>query len=111
MLSSTTFGYFDPEVNEIVDAFLDDDGNGAIRVFKLVDLEKRIVDECVGRITYDTGKVELINFQPETLPGTITISVVVLPAELDINVSFNQILSVDPDDARAVKVTITTDDS
>ncbi len=111
VLSSTTFGYFDPEVNEIVDAFLDDDGNGAIRVFKLVDLEKRIVDECVGRITYDTGKVELINFRPETLPGTITISVVVLPAELDINVSFNQILSVDPNDARAVKVTIIPDNS
>ena len=111
VLSSTTFGFFDPETNAVVDAFLDDDGNGVIRVFRLVDLEKRIVNECIGRINYETGKVEIINFQPETLPGSIAIAVTVQPAELDINVRFNQILSVDPDDAAAVVVTIVPDES
>ncbi len=111
VLSSTTFGFFDPETNAVVDAFLDDDGNGVIRVFRLVDLEKRIVNECIGRINYETGKVEIINFQPETLPGNIAIAVTVQPAELDINVKFNQILSVDPDDAAAVIVTIVPDES
>lgn len=110
VLSSTTFGFFDPEVNAVVDAFLDDDGNGVVRVFKLVDLEKRFINESQGLINYDTGKVELINFQPETLPGGITISVTVVPAELDINVKFNQILSIDPDDPAAVTVVVTEDE-
>ena len=110
VLSSTTFGFFDSEVGQIVNAFLDDDGNGLVRVFKLVDLEKRIVNPCIGTINYDTGLVELINFQPETLPGTITISITVEPAELDINVEFNQILSIDPDDQAAVNVTVIVDE-
>ena len=110
VLSSTGFGFFDPDIGQIVDAFLDDDGNGVIRVFKLVDLEKRIINECQGRVNYDTGKVELINFQPETLPGGITISVNVQPAALDINVKFNQILQVDPEDRDAVKVSVELDE-
>ena len=110
VLSSTTFGFFDPDLGQIVDAFLDDDGDGVIRVFKLVDLEKRILNKCQGRINYDTGKVELINFQPETLPGGITISVNVQPAALDINVKFNQILQVDPEDRDAVKVSVELDE-
>ena len=110
VLSSTTFGYFDPSIGQIVDAFLDDDGNGLVRVFKLVDLERRIINICQGTINYDTGKVELINFQPETLPGGITISVNVQPAALDINVKFNQILQVDPEDRDAVKVSVELDE-
>jgi len=110
VLQSTTFGFFDPEVGQIVNAFLEDDGNGVVRVFKLVDLEKRIINPCIGKINYDTGLVELINFQPETLPGTITISITVEPAELDINVAFNQILAIDPDDALAVNVTVIVDE-
>ncbi len=110
VLSSTSFGFFDPEVGQIVDAFLDDNGDGLVQVFKLVDLERRIINECQGTINYETGQVELINFQPETLPGTISISVTVQPADLDINVQFNQILSIDPDDAAAVSITITPDE-
>ena len=110
ILSSTTFGFFDSETEEVVDAFLDDDGKGVIRVFRLVDLEKRILNECQGRINYETGKVELINFEPLTLPGTITISVNVEPANLDINTKFNQILIIDPDDTAAVTVNVTPDE-
>ncbi len=110
VLSSTSFGFFDSETEEVVEAFLDDDGNGVIRVFRLVDLEKRILNKCQGRINYETGKVELINFEPLTLPGTITISVNVEPATLDINTKFNQILIIDPDDPNAVRVDIVPDD-
>jgi len=110
ILSSTTFGFFDSETEEVVDAFLDDDGKGVIRVFRLVDLEKRILNECQGRINYETGKVELINFEPLTLPGTITISVNVEPANLDINTKFNQILIIDPDDTAAVTVNVIADE-
>ena len=110
VLSSTSFGFFDPSIGQIVDAFLDDDGNGVVRTFKLVDLEKRIINECQGVINYETGKVELINFQPETLPSGITISVNVQPADLDINVKFNQILQIDPEDPAAVTVRVELDE-
>ncbi|GAG23024.1 unnamed protein product, partial [marine sediment metagenome] len=52
VLSSTTFGYIDPATGQIVDAYLDDDGNGTIRVYKLVDLEKQIINDCQGTIDY-----------------------------------------------------------
>lgn len=106
VLSSTSFGFFDASVSAIVDAFLDDDSFGKVRVYKLVDLEKRIIKNSQGTIDYETGKVELINFKPETLPGVITISITVEPENLDVNTKFNQILLIDPDDVAAVQVTI-----
>ncbi len=106
ILSSTSFGFFDSETEEVVEAFLDDNGNGVIRVFRLVDLERRTLNECQGTINYETGKVELVNFKPLTLPGTITISVNVEPALLDINTKFNQILIIDPFDPNAVRVDV-----
>jgi hypothetical protein len=104
ILTSSGFGYQDStselEQKPNVDAYLDDDGNGNVRIYKLVSGSKIYLNETAGTINYTTGKVELTNFIPQYLnPETQTdITVTVIPDENDIVARRNQILMLDLDD-------------
>jgi hypothetical protein len=108
ILSSTVFGYQDSTssatVPPNVDAYLDDNGNGTVRIYKLVNGVKIYLNSSAGTIDYTTGKVTLINFNPQYLSqdNNNSISIVVIPNQTDIYARRNQILLID---SSAISVT------
>lgn len=101
ILSSTPFGYEDLtsslNTKPLVTSYLDDDGNGNVRIYKLVNQQKVFLTESIGTINYTTGKVSLLNFKPEyIIPFTETdIKVTVIPKSGDILSRRNVILILD----------------
>lgn len=95
ILSSTSFGYQDSTGTD-VDAYLDDDGSGNVRIYKLVGGEKIYISETAGTIDYDTGKIILVNFAPQYLtdPTATDIILTAKPNSLDISSRRNQILLI-----------------
>lgn len=106
ILSSDEFTYFDGETS--VTAFLDDDGSGKLRIYKLVDGSKVFISTDAGSIDYTTGKINLISFIPTGLSGqTSSIAIEVQPANQNINSKRNTILFIDEADTDAITVTAT----
>lgn len=101
ILSSSTFGYTDllsdAIVKPTVEAYLDDDGNGNVRLYKLVRGAKVYMSNTLGTIDYALGKVVLKNFAPiYSLPASTTeIYITVTPNADDIGARRNDILVVD----------------
>lgn len=101
ILTSSVFGYTDMLSNSIVkpivDAQLDEDGYGNVRVYKIVRSEKVYISNNIGTIDYTTGKIVLKNFSPQySLPASTTeIYITVLPKADDIGTRRNDILIVD----------------
>lgn len=101
ILSSSAFGYTDllssAIVKPTVEAYLDDDGNGNVRLYKLVRGEKVYMSNTLGTIDYALGKVVLKNFAPiYSLPASTTeIYITVTPDADDIGARRNDILVVD----------------
>jgi hypothetical protein len=101
ILSSTLFGYqdstSDAEVKPNVDAFLEDDGSGKIRIYKLVTGEKVFLNRNAGTINYTTGVVTLVNFVPQYLTpeSEFQITLTAIPKENDVTSRRNQILLCD----------------
>ena len=101
ILSSSTFGYTDllsdAIVKPTVEAYLDDDGNGNVRLYKLVRGAKVYMSNTLGTIDYALGKVVLKNFAPiYSLPASSTeIYITVTPNADDIGARRNDILVVD----------------
>lgn len=104
ILSSTGFGYQDPTSSDIppanVDAYFDDDGNGNVRIYKLVGGSKIYINETAGTIDYTTGKLILPDFVPQYLiPETqTTIDFTVTPRYPDVSSRRNQILILNYED-------------
>jgi len=103
ILSSSGFGYADSTspllVKPTVDCYLDDDGRGNIRIYKVVGTEKVYINRKTGTIDYTTGKVVLNNFKVEYInPRTDSeIKITVIPAAQDISARRNQIIMIDYD--------------
>jgi hypothetical protein len=100
ILSSTVFGYIDAtstaKVKPTVDAFLDDDGYGNIRIFKQVGSKKIIINKKIGSIDYVKGTISLRNFTPQYLgSGQTSIRLTVKPENKDIFSRRNQIITID----------------
>ena len=101
ILSSSMFGYYDATssaINKpIVDCFMDDDGYGNIRIYKISGgASKIIVNKNTGSINYKTGIIELINFRPMYLTtGEIELNITVIPNSTDIFSRRNQIIMID----------------
>jgi hypothetical protein len=101
ILESSGFGYQDSTSSEVVKpnvtCYLDDDGYGNVRLYKLVGSSKIYLNETLGTINYTTGEINLISFIPQYLvPETETsITLTVTPKNTDITSRRNQILVVE----------------
>jgi hypothetical protein len=101
ILSSTPFGYQDSTstavIKPVVDAFLDDDGYGNVRIYKIEGTTKVYINSKIGKINYTTGVVTLNNFNPQYIePRTDSeIRLTVRPQRMDIQSLRNQIIVLD----------------
>lgn len=103
ILTSTVFGYQDSTdtstVKPNVDAYLDDDGRGNVRIYKILNDSKVYLNNSIGTIDYNTGKVTLVNFIPQYLKeDNTTIDITVIPSKPDVLARRNQILLLESDD-------------
>lgn len=115
VVSSSVFGYADSTsaaaVKPNVDAYFDDDGNGNIRIYKLVNGAKVFLNATAGTVDYETGKVVLTNFFPQYLNPLTNTEIVVYasPSNKDINSLRNTILTVDATDSTSIDVIATAE--
>jgi len=114
ILSSSAFGIKDTTstlvVKPTVDAYLDDDGRGNVRVYKVAGTEKVYINSKQGKINYSTGKVVLNNFKVEYIkPATDSeIKINVIPETQDIEARRNQIIVIDYDKSNVTVTPETT---
>ena len=71
-----------------------DDGNGNLRVVKLIGTNYSIVLPNIGTVNYDTGQLNLINFKIDAYFGN-SFKLFVLPREKDFKLNKNVILSLE----------------
>jgi len=97
IVTTTAFIHYDPTTlsNEI--CYLDDDGRGNIRLYRLVNQTKVYLNSNQGTINYTTGKITLTNFKPVSLYPTTntTIDITVIPNKNDVYSRRNLILLFD----------------
>lgn len=104
ILSSSVFGYQDSTSSDTptpnADCYIDDDGRGKVRIYKLIGGTKIFINEEAGTIDYTTGKINLTNFAPQYLrPETQTdIVFTAIPRYRDIYSRRNQILILNLED-------------
>ena len=97
IISSTMFGYRDiasgAAVKPLVNCYLEDDGFGFIRIYKIVGSQKVVITRNIGTVNYRTGSINLKNFFPEYLEdGQVELAVTAMPQNKDIFIRRNQIL-------------------
>ena len=106
VLSSSAFGYLDTDGITQVTAYMEDDGYGNIRIYKLVGSEKITLVEKAGTINYSNGTISLIDFNPiYILPASSTeIALTIVPLNKDIFTRRNQILLIDKENSNITVV-------
>jgi len=110
VVTSGGFEYKKPS-GEIVTAYIEDDGNGILRLYDYVNRVKTIFNDNIGTVDYHAGLVSLTNFSPVNIPGqTNIIKINAKPSELDIVSKNNNILTIDVSDREAIKVNVYTDE-
>ena len=76
------------------DSYLDDDGNGKVRIYYLDSAGNRVVsDSDAGTVNYTTGLVKLDAFLPTAYEGS-SVSVFATPHDKDVVAIRNQILLI-----------------
>ena len=113
--SSDSFTYYDSATATNKTSFIDDDGNGTLRIYYLSGATRVYITENIGTINYATGEMQLVNFEPlEISSGNSYIKITVLPGEpagaTDIGSTRDQILTIDSTDPEAITVTMTIDE-
>jgi len=107
VLETTPFVYKDVDGVTDTVCYMDDDGSGLIRMFKLVDGVKIYIYENVGTINYKTGSISLKQFQPVALSDNyITIRFTVISDEPNVVSDKNAIVYFDPYDYSALNVSL-----
>ena len=102
VISSSSFFFTDS--NGSVAAYLDDDGYGNIRVYKLVGQERIYIKRKAGTVNYSDGLVELKSFAPLGTPdGNVEIKLTMVPERGDVFVRRNQVLVINDD---AIDITV-----
>lgn len=102
IVSSSAFFHTDLTATTLIKptvvAYLDDDGYGNIRIYKLIGGDRVYIKRKAGTINYETGLVEIKSFIPLGIPdGTIEINISVRPDRGDIFVRRNQVLVMNSD--------------
>jgi hypothetical protein len=96
ILNSSVFKYKDTSTNLLVDCFLEDDGYGSISIYTIKDGSKVVLKSGIGSVDYQTGKVNLVNFNPYSSNKLSYIEISVEPDQrFDIVPKRNQILKID----------------
>jgi len=75
---------------------IEDNGAGVLRLVKITNNQHLIIRE-VGTVDYDTGRVQLINFNIDSFDGNY-LKIYIVPAEKDISIKKNEILSIESDE-------------
>jgi hypothetical protein len=105
VLHTTPFMYKDIDGITNIKCWLDDDGSGLVRMYKIVDGEKVYVNKNVGQIDYETGTISLKQFSPVSLADNyITLRFTVPPKDKSLIVDRNLILYYDWLDASSLTV-------
>ena len=105
VLHTTPFMYKDIDGITNIKCWLDDDGSGLVRMYKIVDGEKVYVYKNVGQIDYETGTISLKQFSPVSLADNyITLRFTVPPKDKSLIVDRNVILYYDWLDASSLTV-------
>ena len=99
ILSSNAFYYYDATTSENQVCYLDDDGYGVVRIYRLVNQTKIYVNDSIGTVDYDTGKITLTSFNPISIVNADEYEIIltVTPNKSDIYSRRNLILIIDPD--------------
>ena len=109
VISSSAFTYKDDD-NIVITAYLDDDGNGNIRLWKMgVNGEKILVyfgTKSVGTIDYGSGLITLNNFRPLSYVNNSHIKINAPLQNKNIFASRSRILTIDTVDPSAITLTI-----
>ena len=99
VVTSNGFYYYDSVTSQNQLCFLDDDGYGVLRVYRLVDQSKVYVNSSIGTVEYSTGKITLSSFNPVSISNAdeSEISLTVIPNKSDLYSRRNTILMIDSD--------------
>jgi len=89
---TNTFTYFGDN-----QCYISDDGHGNLNIYKTVVGERRLIDTGLGTVNYDTGRVQVFDFAPESDNDTELV-ITVVPSDHDIFSIRNQILEILPED-------------
>lgn len=88
-ISSSKFTF-----NEKTTSYLDDDGNGNVRIYYIESDGSRVVsDATAGTVNYTTGLVKLNAFLPTAIDGSF-LSIFAVPHENDVTAIRNQLLLI-----------------
>lgn len=99
IVSSNAFLYYDTTTLQNEICYLDDDGSGSLRVYKVVDQAKIYLNNGIGTINYTTGKLTLVSFNPVSIedPSESELKITVTPNDFDLQSRRNLILLIDRD--------------
>ena len=104
VISSSTFGYTKTD-GTVVDVFIDDDGNGTIRLFEVIGGVNYYISENIGTVDYSKGIVSIKDLFPLSVGGDI-FKINAVPANKDILSERNVILKIDAGSSDSIEVTV-----
>jgi len=109
IISSNVFGYIDDTgINPVDrDCLLEDDGNGNIILYHLLNNKKIVINNKAGTVDYTNGKVILKNFKPSSLIDGLPIILFAVPNERDIAAKQKMFLVHERPSSRSLKINTT----
>ena len=96
-LESSSFKYTDSNNIEKT-VYLDEDGEGKLRIYHILEGVKTYLDNNAGSINYETGVVNITDVKINSLISDSYLKIKVSPRDNDINSIRNAILLIDSDD-------------
>ena len=95
-LTSTDFTFID-DFDVVRENCKFDDSKGDVRIFRMQDGQKVIVNALAGTIDYITGRVQINNFKPESFVGN-SLDIKTIPLNSDLQAKNNQIILINEQD-------------